>query len=668
MPADTAAEIIRLREVINAHDQRYYVEASPVISDIQYDRLLAQLRELEISHPQHVTLDSPTQRIGDAPVDHLITVRHQVPMLSIDNTYSVDELRQYRLRTAKLLPEESIAWVVELKVDGVAVSLTYEEGLLVRALTRGDGRSGDDITHNVRTVRDVPLQLKGSAFPSLLEVRGEIYMTNADLAWLNEQQQCKGETLYANTRNVAAGTIRLLDPRVCAERRLRMFSHGVGRVTGLPAASHVEQMRKLNQLGLRTTPNMDSFISFDEAIDYCEELIGRLHELDFEVDGLVLKVDCLDQRERLGHTSRSPRWMIAYKYEKYEAITILQAIRVQVGKTGAVTPVADLKPVKLAETTVSRASLHNTDEIVRKDIRVGDVVVVEKAGKIIPHIVRVEKHRRTRGIRKFSFPTRCPACQTRLVQDNAGVVIRCPNLACLAQLRERILFYASRGAMDIEGLGTKLVEQLVSQGWVGGYSDLYHLTLGSLMDLKRMGRKSSENLLLSIEASKGRGLARLLSGLSIRHVGQRVATILAKRFGSIDRLRQAEVEVLSETNEIGPIIAQSVFDFLHSDFGRSTIDGLCAAGVRMFVAETPVEGSSQVLVGKTLVVTGRLLKYTRKDIEARVLAHGGRPSSSVSQKTDYLVAGENAGNKLEKARKLGVTVLSETEFDALTEG
>ncbi len=667
MSADAAAEIAKLRELIRYHDRKYYVEAAPEISDLEYDRLMERLKKLEAKHPELVTPDSPTQRVGDQPVEGLEQVEHRVPMLSIDNTYSLEELRKYEERTARLLKSESIQWVVELKIDGVAVSLVYEEGVLARGVTRGNGRVGDDITHNIRTVSDVPLRLSGKRVPSVLEVRGEVYMTNSDLVKLNEIQKKKGEAPFANTRNVTAGSIRLLDPRICAQRRLRFFGHSVGVVEGLKAASHMQFLEELCSYGLPATPHVECFDSFDAAVEHCEQLVARLHELDFEIDGLVLKVNRFDQRERLGATSKSPRWLIAYKFEKYEGTTTLKRIRVQVGKTGAVTPVADLEPVELAGTTVSRASLHNADEIERKDVREGDVVVVEKAGKIIPHVVRVERHERKKPLRRFVFPDKCPECETKLVKDEGGVYIRCPNPECPAQLKERLRYYASRNAMDIEGLGDKLVDQLVGQGLVRSYGDLYRLRLDQLTGLERMGRKSSENLLAGIEASKDRGLARLLNALAIRHVGARVATVLAEQFASMDALTAASVEELSAINEIGPIIAQSVHDFLHSKHGRHSIGDLGRMGVKMESAQ-PAGEVSRVLEGKTLVVTGALQKYARDEINALIERHGGRAASSVSSKTDYVVAGEKAGSKLAKAQKLGVPVLTEDEFEALLEG
>jgi DNA ligase (NAD+) len=660
-------EIARLREEIREHDRRYYVEAAPTISDLEYDRLMARLRELEAAHPELVTPDSPTQRVGGEPVSFLPSVTHRVPMLSIENTYNVEELRQFGARVDKLLGGEPVEWVVELKIDGVAVSIIYEKGLLVQGATRGDGRAGDDVTHNVRTVHGVPLHLAGRDVPPLLEVRGEVYMTNSDLVTINQERQKQHEPPFANTRNLTAGSIKLLDPRLCAERRLRFFCHSVGDVRGLPSTTHIDFLADLNRWGLPATPHVQCFKSFNAAVDHCEELQQRLHELDFEVDGFVLKVNRFDQRERLGATSKSPRWLIAYKFEKYEATTRLNDIRVQVGKTGTITPVADLEPVLLAGTTVSRASLHNADEIARKDVRVGDTVVVEKAGKIIPHVVRVEKHLRKRGAAEFKFPTKCPECGTKLVKDEAGVYIRCPNISCPAQLKERIRYFAGRSAMDIEGLGDKLVDQLVGQGLVKSYADLYRLTVEQLESLERMGRKSATNLVEHIEESKSRGLARLLNGLSIRHVGARVATVLAQHFGSMRRLMAGSAEELAEINEVGPVIAQSVYSFFHTESGEEAIAELSRMGVEMEAERTAKEASGP-LAGKTLVVTGTLQKYTRDEIEALIAQHGGRTTSSVSKSTDYVVAGEKAGSKLDKARKLGIPVLTEAEFDRLIRG
>ena len=658
-------EVEQLRDEIRQHDHRYYVDSAPIISDLEYDRLLEKLKQFERQHPELITPDSPTQRIGDQPVSDLNQVDHRLPMLSIDNTYSVEDLRKYGQRITKLLDGEEPEWVVELKIDGVAVSLAYQQGQLDFALTRGNGKVGDDITHNVRTISDVPLRLIGKAIPPTLEVRGEVFMTNSDLVKLNEQQQAKGAAPYANTRNVTAGSIRLLDPRVCAERTLHVFCHGVGYVEGLNAKSHMEFLDEIRAYGLPATPYVKCCSSMDAAIEYCEQVIQELHDLDFEVDGLVLKVNSFAQRERLGSTTKSPRWLIAYKFEKYEGVTRLDQIRVQVGKTGAITPVAELSPIELAGTTVSRASLHNADEIQRKDVRVGDVVVVEKAGKIIPHIVRVEKHERQGKLAPFEFPTHCPECDTKLEKDDGGVYIRCPNLYCAAQVRERIRYFATRNAMDIEGLGDKLVEQLVASKLVSDYADLYRLTEEQLVKLERVGKGSANNLLQAVEASRSRGLARLLNALSIRHVGVRVANILADHFGQMRQLEQASVEEMSQINEIGETIAQSVFDYVHGDFGGNAIRQLGEVGVDMNVEDNTAVGNR--LEGKTLVVTGKLTQFTRDEIHDLIGAQGGRAASSVSKKTDYLIAGENAGSKLAKAQELGVEVISEGDFRDLVE-
>jgi DNA ligase (NAD+) len=666
MADDVQQKIDRLRAEIREHDRRYYVEAAPTISDLDYDKLLRRLQELEAEHPDRVTADSPTQRVGGAPLDSLHAVQHRAPMLSMDNTYSVEELRAFGERTAKLLPGEAIAWVVELKIDGVAVSLTYEHGLLVQGATRGDGVTGDDITHNVRVMQDVPLRLVGNAVPPLVEIRGEIYMTNSDLADLNAQRQAAGLELYANTRNTAAGGLKLLDPQLSKKRRLRFFCHGVGASEGLTAASHFELIKLARGWGVPVTPMVERFDSFAAAVDHCQSLIERLHELDFEVDGLVLKVDRFDQRERLGATSKAPRWLVAYKFEKYEATTRVNNIFVTVGKSGALTPTADLQPVQIAGTTVSRVSLHNAEEIARKDVRIGDVIVVEKAGKIIPHVVRVEKHLRGDDAREFVYPVDCPACGTKLEKDEGGVYIRCPNPSCPAQIGERLLYFASRSAMDIEGLGEKLADQLVSAGLVHDFADLYELTVEQLVELERMGNKSAQSLVDNIASSKNRGLARLLNALSIRHVGARVAAALAGHFGSMDALRAATEESLAEVEEIGPVIAASVHRFLHSEQGRHTIERLCAAGLEMTAPLKPrTAAAAGPLAGKTIVVTGTLDKYSRDEIESLIEQHGGRAGSSVSKKTDYVVFGTDAGSKLAKAQKLGVAVLTEQEFDAL---
>jgi DNA ligase (NAD+) len=660
-----ASRISELRKLIRIHDRKYYVEAAPVISDREYDQFMNELKELEARHPDLITPDSPTQRIGDAPVDELTQVAHRVPMLSIENSYSLEELKEFAARTEKTLSGETVEWVVELKIDGVAVSVIYEKGQLVRAVTRGNGQIGDDVTHNIKTVAGVPLSLIGDDVPPVLEFRGEVYMTNADLVLLNERQKENGGQLYANTRNVAAGSIRLLDPRLCAERKLRLFVHGVGYCEGIKATTHMEFLKEVGSYGLPPTPMVEVFPNFDAALAHCEELIEKLHEIDFEVDGLVLKVNRFNQRERLGARSKSPRWLVAYKFEKYEASTKVNQIWISVGKSGALTPIAELEPVQIAGTLISRSSLHNVEEIERKDVREGDVVIVEKAGKVIPHIVRVEKHERKTDLPKFEFPKKCPECGTPAVKDEDGVYIRCPNLECPAQVRQRLRFFATRNAMDIEGLGDKLVDQLATNKLVTKYGDLYRLTYDQLVDLERMGKKSAENLLEGIQASKNRGLARLLNGLAIPHVGQRVAQIIAQHFGSMEAMEAASAEELAGVDGVGPIIAQSVYDYLHSDYGSQTIADLRAQGIDMQAPKKVLPAGGGKLAGKTIVVTGTLTKYSRDEIKELIEQNGGKASSSVSKKTDFVLAGEEAGSKLAKAQELGVKVINEEEFDGL---
>tara|TARA_R110002073_G_scaffold64719_3_gene161902 strand:- start:9881 stop:11923 length:2043 start_codon:yes stop_codon:yes gene_type:complete len=674
-----AQRVAELRTEIRRLDHLYYVEATPAVTDLQYDRLLEELRQLETEHPEFASADSPTQRVGDAPVPHLVQVAHSVPMLSIDNTYSREELKAYFDRTEKTLGEP-IQWVMEFKIDGVAASIRYAQGNMAVALTRGNGQVGDDITHNVRTIRDVPLRLVGESPPEVLEVRGEVYMTNADLADLNLRQTEAGSEPYKNTRNVTAGTIRLLDPAVAAERKLRFFCHGIGETTGLKAKNHIEFLDEVGKLGIPPTPEVQVFKSSADALKAVAVFEEEMPDLPFEVDGIVFKVNRFDQRERLGIRSKSPRWVIAYKFERYEAVTVLESISVQVGKTGAITPVAHLKPVDIADTTVSRASLHNADEIERLDVREGDVVVVEKAGKIIPKVVRVEKHERKIERPPFQFPTHCPVCSTELVRDDGGVYIRCPSPECPAQLRQRLIYFGSRPGMDIDGLGDELVDLLVQRGIVSSYADLYRLTAPELADVNwlkqrkgkdgkmidvQVGKKNAENLVAGVEASRTRGLARVLASISIRHVGPRVAQLITRHYPTIEQLQSASIEDLASIHEIGDAIAKSMHEFLHSDYGKKVFAELAEVGVKL--SEDVTARSGGPLEGKTLVVTGTLQQFNRDEIKGLIEKLGGRASSSISKKTDYLVAGEKAGSKLAKAESLGVKVLTEAEFKTLIE-
>ncbi len=666
--SDVAKHITNLCEKIRHHDRLYYSESQPEISDLEYDKLLLELRQLETDNPSLITPDSPTQRVSGEAIETLASVQHRIPMLSIDNTYNTQDLRAWSTRTKKHLQEagnnEPIHWVLELKIDGVAASLIYESGILVLGATRGNGVVGDDITHNVRTIKAIPLRLRSQNPPPQVEVRGEVFMTNSALVALNESQSSRGLPPFANTRNVAAGSIRLLDSRECGTRPLRFFCHGVGNMESLNIDSQFEFYTWAKNAGLPVAPRTQRFDSLDALIDSGTTLIEELHQLDFEVDGFVIKVDRLSQQKLLGNTAKSPRWAIAWKFEKFEATTQLLDIRVQVGRGGTVTPVADLAPVQLAGTTVRRASLHNADEVERKDIRIGDVLVVEKAGKVIPHVVRVEKHLREKRLLQWQFPEHCPECNTELIREQSGVYIRCPNNQCPAQQRERLKFFASRNAMDIGGLGDKLVEQLVATGMVQDYADLYRLNISQLQSLERMGKKSAEKLLTEIANSRDRGLVRVLNALGIRHVGPRVSTLLTEKFPSVDILRQATVEELAAVHEIGDVIAESVHDWLMSDYGTRVIDHLMSAGVSMNVPQNN-DVRDGPLTGKTIVVTGTLESFTRQEAEEAIQQAGGRTSSSVSKKTDYVVAGNEAGSKLTKAEKLGITILNNDQFKEL---
>lgn len=680
MPISSASRVDQLRREIRRLDHLYYVEATPEVSDLQYDQLLAELKDLETKHPELRSEDSPTMRVGDAPVPHLNQVPHTVPMLSIDNTYSRQELAAYFERTEKLLEGESIQWVMEYKIDGVAASIRYESGTMTMALTRGNGAVGDDITHNIRTIRDLPLKTIGENAPAVLEVRGEVYMTNSDLADLNLRTTAAGNAAYKNTRNVTAGTIRLLDPAIAAERNLRFFCHGVGEVSGLKSTTHMDFLNEVQSLGIPATPNVQLLKHSKAALEAVALLEEEMPELPFEVDGIVFKVNDFKQRERLGIRSKSPRWLIAYKFERYEAVTQLESISVQVGKTGAITPVAHLVPVDIADTTVSRASLHNADEIERLDVREGDTVVVEKAGKIIPKVVRVEKHVRRGNPPKWDFPTKCPQCDTKLVRDPGGVYIRCPNPACPAQLRQRLIYFGSRAGMDIDGLGEEVVDLLISHDLVRDYADLYQLTVPKVADLvwpkKRKGKDgamievafgdaNAKKLIQGIGESRGRGLARVLSSISIRHVGPRVAKVLTQEFGSVGELAKATPRDFAEVHEIGESIAESVAEFFASDYGRELMMRLADAGVDMTEPKLKKPAADHPIAGKSIVVTGTLTHYKRDEIKSLIQSLGGRVSSSISKKTDFLVAGEKAGSKLDKAKELGVKILTEQEFRTL---
>jgi DNA ligase (NAD+) len=656
-----------LRRQINYHNYKYYVEARPEISDREYDRLVKELEKIEADHPELITPDSPTQRVGGQPIEGFVTVRHRQPMLSIDNTYNADELREFDKRVRKALPKgEPVTYVVELKIDGVAISLTYERGLFTIGATRGDGEHGDDVTHNLKTIHGLPLRLRTDEPPALFEARGEVYMTREELARINRDRVAKDLEPYANPRNLTAGTLKLLDPRLCAERRLRLFAYALGATDGVDVATHLEALELLRQYGFPVSEHIQSFATIDQVIEYCNSWATRRNDLPYETDGMVIKVNDLDQRRRLGMTSKAPRWVVAYKFAAEQALTKVLSIDVQIGKAGTLTPVANLEPVRLAGTTVSRASLHNADFITTKDIRVGDMVVVEKAGEIIPYIVRAEHGARTGSEKRFHFPTTCPVCGSPVQRDAKGAFYRCTGADCQGRLKKQLTSYARRNAMDIEGLGEEIVNQLVDSGLVKSIPDLYRLTMEQLLELERMGKKSAQNLLDGIAASKQRGLTRVLTGLAIPHVGDTVAELITSVFRKVDELLSAPQDRLAQIKGIGPVLAESVYQYFHSTAGQKTIEDLRAQGVKLTEdpRPKPKQGGAD-LTGKTFVVTGTLSRYSRDEIEGLIKQLGGKATGSVSKKTDYVVAGESAGSKLDKARELGVPVLTEDDFEKL---
>lgn len=660
--------IVRRRDEIKAelerHNRLYYIEASPEVSDFEYDALMRELTQIEEAHPELREPDSPSQHVGGAPIEGFETVVHRVPMLSIDNTYSPEELREFDERVRRGLGGEAPDYIVELKIDGVAISLHYENGVLTRGATRGDGVRGDDVTRNVRGVRQVPPRLAEGA-PADLEVRGEVFMCNLELERLNLLREAAGDEPFRNPRNTTAGTMKLLDPRQAAERRLDFFAYDMVPSEGLELVSHSRTLEDLRAWGLPVNPNHARCASMDEVIAVCQQWREKRHELGYETDGMVVKVDSAAQRQRLGATAKSPRWVIAYKFPAEIAQTRLTGITVQVGKSGALTPVAELAPVKLAGTIVKRATLHNFEELAKKDLRIGDLVEVQKAGEIIPQVLRFLPEARPGNAVPFPVPETCPTCNDAVHKDPDGVFVRCLNFSCPAQVKERLAHFASRKAMDIDGLGPALITQLVDQGLLSGPNDLYALEAEQLSVLERMGKKSAENLVNAIAASKGRPLSRLLFGLGIRHVGSHTAEVLAERLGDMDALLRVSVEELKTIDDVGEVVAASIRDFFDTPCNQELVAAFKNAGLNM--VETGAAGSPgpKHFQGMTFVVTGTLEKYTRDEIHARVKALGGKAASSVSRNTTYLVAGGNAGSKLEKARQLGVRILSEEEFDVL---
>ncbi len=664
---EAGKKIEKLRETLEHHNRKYYLEARPEISDFEYDRLMRELLDLEGQFPDLVTPDSPSRRVGGAPLAEFETVTHRAQMFSLDNTYSLDELREFDERVKKFLGKDGIEYFVEEKIDGVSISLTYENGVLTLGATRGDGKRGDDVTANIRTIGCIPLKIpvsgkeRLSKIPKLIEIRGEAYLSHEVFEAINREREKNGEELFANPRNACAGTLKLLDPKIVASRKLKAFVHGVGAVEGgsLPG-SQAEIFEYFKRLGFKTIEHFSVCSSIEEVGSFIEAFRDKRESLDYDIDGMVVKVNPVIAQRALGHTTKAPRWMIAYKYPAERAETVLEDIKIQVGRTGILTPVAILKPVRLSGTTVSRASLHNQDEIERLDARIGDHVLVEKSGEIIPKVIEVLKDKRVKKLGKFAYPGSCPVCSGPVERLGEEVAVRCLNASCPAQLKGRIRHFASRDAMDIEGLGAAWVEQFVDKGMIADLADIYSLNFDQVAALERMGKKSTENLLKGIEESKNRSLNRLIFGLGIFDVGEHSAHILAQRFRDLDRLADADEETLQSVREVGPVTAHSVVRFFKQESTRKTVEKLRRAGVKFDRVEEVKRATA--FSGKTFVITGTLEKYERAEAEVLIRSFGGHPSGSVSKKTDFLIAGENAGSKLEKARELGVKILDEAAF------
>jgi DNA ligase (NAD+) len=651
----------KLREQIRYHNYRYYVLDDPEIPDAEYDRLLRELQELEKAHPELVTPDSPTQRVGAEPLSAFKAVRHEVPMLSLDNAFNDDELSEFDRRVRERLDVDSVDYAAEPKLDGVAVSILYEGGLLVRGATRGDGSKGEDITQNVRTIDSVPLRLMGKGYPQRLEVRGEVFISHAGFDKLNKLAAKQGQKAFANPRNAAAGSLRQLDARVTAQRPLEIYCYGVGLVDGgkLPDR-HGDILQQLREWGLRVYPGIERVRGLRGCIDYYRSLEKQRERLPFDIDGVVFKVDRLDQQKKMGFVARAPRWAVARKFPAQEELTRVQDIDVQVGRTGAITPVARLEPVFVGGVTVTNATLHNEDEVRRKDVRIGDTVIVRRAGDVIPEVVAVIKERRPNSARKFVMPTRCPVCGSDVEKVDGEAVARCTGgLYCEAQRKEAIKHFASRRAMDIEGLGDKLVEQLVDQKLIDDVAGLYGLDADTLAGLERMGQKSAANLVAALEKSKETTLDRFLYALGIREVGDATARSLARELGELDALMNATVEQLEAIRDIGPIVARHIVHFFGEAHNRKVIEKLLSAGINWPAVERAVH---QPLQGNTYVITGTLSAMTREEAKEALQALGAKVSGSVSKKTTALIAGEKAGSKLTKAETLGVEVLSEKDL------
>jgi len=660
------AEAESLRQELQRHDYLYHVLDAPEITDAAYDRLLAELQRLEKEYPALVTHDSPTQRVGGRLREGFATVRHAAAMLSLSNAFSEQDLREFDRRVKSGLAEAPYDYVVELKIDGLAVSLTYRDSRLVQGATRGDGETGEDIIHNLKTVKSIPLRLLEPGVN--LEVRGEVYMPKVSFVELNQAREEQGESLFANPRNAAAGSLRQLDPTVTAKRRLSIFVYGAGNVElpgGLASATHLETLALFNRLGLKVNPHIQQCPDIEEVISYCRLWTDKKADLPYAIDGLVIKVNSLEQQAALGATMKSPRWATAFKFPAEEAETTVRDIIVSVGRTGAVTPTAVLDPVTVAGSTISRASLHNEDLIREKDVRIGDRVIIHKAGDVIPEIVKVLAEQRDGSEKIFTMPATCPVCHAEVLRQTGEAAYRCTGASCPAKLLEGLIHFASRGAMDIAGLGPAIVTQLVNDGLVDDVTDLYRLTAEQLLPLERFAAKSTENLLQAIQDSKSRPLYRLLYALGIRHVGERAARVLAAHFGSLDRIMAAGAEELTAIPEIGPKIADSVVNFMRQAQNRALIASLTDLGLHVAAEnQTPADSGAAplALTGQTFVLTGTLPTLTREEAKTLIENQGGKVVSSVSKKTGYVVAGANPGSKYDKAVELGLTVIGEKEL------
>jgi len=657
-------KIEELREKIRYHNYRYYVLDDLTIADTEYDQLMRDLIELEEKYPRYITPSSPTQRVGIEPVSGFTTVKHIAPMLSLANAFSPEELRAFDQRIKKLIPEQKLEYVVELKIDGLAVTLVSEDDIFTRGATRGDGTTGEEITSNLRTVKAIPLKLFGEDNPPRIEVYGEVYMKKSDFKKLNKERTKRGENLFANPRNAAAGSVRQLDPRITAKRHLDTFIYRATFPEGNNFNTHMEVLDYLKKIGFKVNPHNKLCQDIEEVINYCQQWIEKKEELDYEIDGMVIKVNSLRTREELGSTTRSPRWAIAYKFPAQQLTTKVKDIIVQVGSTGAITPVAELEEVTISGSVVKRATLHNEDEIGRKDIRIGDTVLIQKAGEVIPEVVKVIKEKRKGGEEKFDMPIICPTCGEKIFRPEGEVVSRCINPACPDQVRGRIRHFASRDAMDIEGLGPAIIDQLVGKDLIKDISGLYFLKRDDLISLERMAEKSADNLLDAIEESKKKSLANLIYGLEIRYVGVHTSEVITRYYPTLDKFKIASLEELIEINEIGPKIAESINHFFKGKENIDIIERLRSAGLNFGQEEEKIrkEKEVQILEGKQFVLTGTLEDFTRTQVKEIISKLGGRVIGSVSKKTDYVVAGEDPGSKYQKAQKLGVLIINEEEL------